>query len=245
MANVETGYNEEKINELIDNLKKSYSDVGETITGAWPSVSSVLRENWIGEDEQSYEKAFVKRVDELYLSAAQVVNSVLTQFKSLGDSWYAFQQQNILSGAETVNSSPVDIKSESVEENAEIIKYEEFTIAAGADRGIVAGSDGTIKTSVSSFVDAVKSGTEGIIDGIDASTAFIGAQQSSAIDTYLDGLKNALAAILTAYQDINDAVTALAGSSYTESDSTVAETMGQSTIEEDVNSQLGEMKWGS
>ena len=93
------GYNVVKINELMKELADAYTRCGNTISEGWPAISNTMQQYWIGEDEQSYEETFCKRMCEMYVSACNIVNDLIGNLKKLGTDWHEFQQKNLLEGA--------------------------------------------------------------------------------------------------------------------------------------------------
>ena len=67
------GYTPEEINTLMNSIADTYNRLGTTISDGWPAVPQTMQQYWVGEDEQSYEATFAKRICEMYTQSAQIV----------------------------------------------------------------------------------------------------------------------------------------------------------------------------
>ena len=116
-----TGYTPEQINTLNGNLAEAYNNFGNVIADGWPAVQQTMQQYWVGEDEQSYEDAFCRRMCEMYVNAGNIVNQLVNNLKQLGHGWHEFQNKNIMSGASLPTSYPVNIEDITVSINEKII----------------------------------------------------------------------------------------------------------------------------
>lgn len=237
------GYNVAKANELMKNLAEAYNKCGNTISDGWPAVSQTMQQYWVGEDEQSYENAFCKRMCEMYVAAAQIIRDLNLNLQNLGNEWHTFQKQNILEGAESPAAFAASFEIPTISENAEIIKYNPASVTEASDRGVKDGALSAIQSSMSEYLSSVKTSLQDIYAGIDASTAFLGAQQSVKINEYIETIGNALGSVVTAANDIYSALEKLAQSSYTQSEEQVSSQWNSANVQSEIEGQLGNMKW--
>ena len=91
------GYNVKKAEELMGSIATAYTTLGTTITEQWPTVSNVLRTNWVGEDELNYEENVVKRINEMYKNAYVLSSIAIGTIDGLARGWWDFQKKNVFS----------------------------------------------------------------------------------------------------------------------------------------------------
>ncbi len=237
------GYNVSKINGLMYELADAYNRCGNTISEGWPAVSQTMQQYWIGEDEQSYEDAFCQRMCEMYTKAAQIARDLINNLKELGTSWHEFQTKNLLSDASVTNVFTPNFEDITIVENTEIIKKREASVTDSTDRGVQDGALGAIQSSMSSYLSSIKNSLQDIYAGIDSSAAFLGTQQSQTINSYIEAIGSSLGAVVTAANDIYTALEQLTQKSYSESESQVSTEFNASSVQSDIEGQLGDMKW--
>ena len=237
------GYNVAKANELMKNLAEAYNRCGNTIADGWPAVSQTMQQYWIGEDEQSYEDTFCKRMCKMYTSACQIVRDLNTNLKNLGTGWHDFQQKNVLEGATSPAVFSANFEEVTITENDEIIKYRPASVTEASDRGVKDGALNAIQSAMTEYLTNVKTSLQDIYAGIDASTAFLGSQQSVKINEYIEQIGGALGSVVTAANDIYTALEKLTQTSYAQSEEQVSTEYGSSNIQADIEGQLGDMKW--
>ena len=238
------GWNPQKINDLLQELADSYTKIGTTISDGWPTVQTTMEQYWVGPDEENYERAFCKRMNQLYVDAYQTVNWLKTTLFQLADDWHQYQLQNVLEGSGGANDV-VSIENPEITLNDKLIQEKKFEAGAGVARGIKDGAYSAIQSSMSTYLSDIKSSLQNLYSGIDSSTAFLGAKQSQAINQTIETIGNSIASVVTAANDIYTAVQTLAGTNYEASEETVSSEMSSATsnYQSNVESTLGDMKW--
>ena len=151
------GYNVTKINELMKDLAEAYNNCGNTISEGWPAVSQTMQQYWIGEDEQSYEDTFCKRMCEMYVSACNIVKNLTTNLKSLGTEWHNFQQKNLLEGASLPANFAVNLEDVTITPNEKIISMRAANVNDSIDRGVKDGALSAIQSAMSEYLNNIKS----------------------------------------------------------------------------------------
>ena len=237
------GYNVVKINELMKELADAYTRCGNTISEGWPAVSQTMQQYWIGEDEQSYEDIFCKRMCEMYVSACNIVKDLTTNLKNLGTEWHNFQQKNILEGASMPTNFAANLEDVTITPNEKIISMRIANIGDSTDRGVKDGALSAIQSSMSEYLNNIKSSLQDIYAGIDGSAAFLGSQQSSTINQYIEAIGQSLGSVVTAANDIYTALEKLTQTSYSQSESEVSSQFNSSNVQSEIEGQLGDMKW--
>lgn len=237
------GYNVTKINELMKSLAEAYARCGNTIADGWPAVSQTMQQYWIGEDEQSYEDTFCKRMCQMYTSACNIVRDLNTNLKNLGTGWHEFQQKNLLEGASSPANFAANLEEVTITQNDKIIEYKQASVTDASDRGVKEGALSAIQAAMSEYLSNIKSSLQDLYAGIDGSAAFLGSQQSVKINEYIEQIGQSLGSVVTAANDIYTALEKLTQTSYTQSEEQVSSQIGSANIQSDIESQLGDMKW--
>lgn len=238
------GYNVHQANDLMDKIASAYKNLGIYTREQWNSVANVLQENWVGEDEQSFEKNLATRICTLYVNASSLTENCLNTIAGLAQSWYDFQQRNTLDGSMAEGKGRFKIDVPRVDKNEQIIKPRIRTIGNSDDRGLKDNSSKTaIQEAVVSFVGEIKKKTEGLFQEIDANQAFFG-EQTSSIKAYVEQVGRAIAEVTIAIKDMNDALDALAGTSYIGATNDIKEqfTQASSNVDASLN-DLGSSRW--
>ena len=237
------GYNVTRINELMKELADAYNRCGNTISEGWPAVSQTMQQYWIGEDEQSYEDTFCKRMCEMCVSACNIVKDLTTNLKNLGTEWHNFQQKNLLEGASMPTNFAANLEDVTITPNEKIISMRIANIGDSTDRGVKDGALSAIQSSMSEYLNNIKSSLQDIYAGIDGSAAFLGGQQSLTINQYIEAIGQSLGSVVTAANDIYTALEKLTQTSYSQSESEVSSQFNSSNVQSEIEGQLGDMKW--
>lgn len=239
----DAGYTPTEINQLMHNIVDAYDKVGNVISDGWPAVSQTMQQYWVGEDEQSYENKFCERMSKMYADACQIVQDLINNIYQLGYEWHNFQKKNLLENASLPENFEFTLDEIKVSLNETIIKYRKASITDSTTRGVKAGALSAIQTSMSEYLSNIKSNLNGLYAQMDASKAFVGAQQSSAITEYIADIGQSLASVLTAANDIYNALQTLSQTSYSQSEEQVSSQFKSSNVQSDIESRLGDMKW--
>ncbi len=204
---MELGYNVKKINELITKIGSNCTDIRNAMQSGWPEVQNVLQTEWVGADEQSFEQKLVERVVELWQSIQKNCNIFMQNLQSTGESWVKFQASNLLDGA-TVTEGAAAVKYEAIEVGDPEVALKQVTFSEDMDLGLQSGvgSADKILTSIKDYITNVYNNTKNLFDEMDASTAFIGAEQSAAVKKYIEEMGHSFALVTTCYRDLGDSM---------------------------------------
>lgn len=238
------GYNVSKANELMNEIAKAYDELGIYTEKEWDNVIRVLQKNWVGEDEQDFEKKLADRICNLYENASNLAEHCVDTIGGLAQTWYKFQQTNTLDGG-TVGSGKLNIEVPQIIEKKDVVSVDASrTIADNADRGLRDASSKTaIQEAVNTFVSQIKGKTARLFEKIDTNKAFFG-EQSSNIKSYVEKVGSGIAEVTIAVKDMYQALETLANSSYTTSSSDIKDqfTQASSNVESSLN-DLGNSRW--
>lgn len=250
------GFNLKKADDLVEQIIEDYNNLGIYTAEQWGPLKETLRKEWVGPDEQSFEKNLVKRICDLYVASYNLASNCTKTIAELSDQWVSFQRKNTLDGttAADFDTAAQNIISKlknfifgspKLKINNEIIRFEpDFNLDSNTNRGLQNANSATyIQTAVADFVAKVKNKTQGLFSAIEANQAFFG-DQAASIKSYIDATGLAIAEVTTAVKDLNDALSTLANSAYSTASSDVSSAYSAAkTSMESASEQLGNSRW--
>ena len=184
-----TGFNVQGVDEVLNNLKKSYDTLGEKMATPWPALQQAMQDNWVGPDEQSYEERFAKDVCNLYVACKEVIQTLINNITKLGQSWEEFQKNNIIDGAERharngIIASAITLDDKSI---TDVVKLKENHGSFSENRGLVNGDSSyyMINNAIDEYVTGVKTEVNSLYQGIVSGKGFLGGGQAQEIDAYI------------------------------------------------------------
>ena len=124
-----------------------------------------------------------------------------------------------------------------------LISFKEASVSNATARGIRAGALSAIQSAMESYLQDIKANVQNVYAEIDSSQAFIGAVQGVAITDYIKEIGESLGTVLTAANDIYQALQQLAQTAYTQSEEQVSSEFNASQVRSDIEGELGNMKW--
>ena len=241
---IAVGYNVSKAKEVMDDVSKHYSKLGEIIQTGWDEVTNTLQTNWIGTDEQKSEDAIAKRICTLYVNTAELANSCVTTIAGLTNSWIEFQKTNGFEG--DGGASLANVEAPKISAVSDIVKKKERTFNESEDMGLKDESSATtIKSSIEGYVNEVKSQVKNLFDSIDVGAAFFG-EQTQVIKTYVEKVGTAIGEVSVAIRDMYEKIDEIAGTQYTQTATTDIKdsfTQANSSVDAAVEA-IGESRWG-
>ena len=215
------GYNVAEAQKLIDSIVATYNQMSSKIGQEWPAFTQTMQTEWVGPDQVNMQNIIAKRLIELHENCRVTVQQTANNLVELEKNWRRFQQDNKIDGSVDVSSireldAPGNLSSnirESVNDNFS------KTFTEGQNLGLTNGvsSAQNIQNKATEFANAVSSYVKQIYNEIESSKAFFGEQQEAGIKSYLDKIGEGLGKYLTCFKDLNDALTNLAGQSYSQS----------------------------
>ena len=225
------GYNISHAKLLMKEIKNLYKNFGTTITDSFGTMTKTLDTYWVGEDEQSYCIELAKKVSKLYYNAYDTAEKGIDIIYKLMVSWHDFQTNNLLKsdGTKVQLSSDIQITNISESDKEKItdlkpesetgyVKYTTHTLSIGVRRGIVDGKSATCKKALADFVDEIKKVTTTFKNTIEikAGRAFFG-QYTSKVEEALYNVALLMESIITAVNDMYEAIDQLTTTNYGES----------------------------
>lgn len=240
------GYNVKRANELMESIAQAYKDLGIYTKEQWDGVLYILQGQWIGEDEQDFEKRLADRICTLYLNASELANNSIETIAGLAQAWHDFQQKNTITGETVVGDAQFKLDKPKIDKVDDIVKPNIKTIANDANRGLqTETSKQTIQDKITEFVNAIKAKTTGLFETIQTNSAFFG-DQTTAIKSYVDKVGAAIGEVTVAVKDMFDALDNLAATSYTTATSDITQqfTQANTNVENSLN-DLGNTRWSA
>lgn len=216
------GFNVKKAEELMEEIAKSYNDLGNYASTAWEGVVRTLHNEWVGEDEQDFEEKLAKRICDLYVNAYNLADSSIKTVKNLAEAWNKFQRENVLNESASLEFAAITIPDVAITPIAQIVARVTVPLELTTDRGLRnAGSGGIIQDAITDFVTAIKKKTSELFESISSNKAFFG-DQSGSIDTYIQKVGDAIAEVSIAVRDMYNGVAQLTASHYTDAASSIS-----------------------
>lgn len=208
---MELGYNVSKINQLMKDITNNCKQVRSSMASGWPDVQTTLQTEWIGADEQAYEKQLSARVIELWQCIQKNCNTFLSNIQQAGNSWVQFQASNTLEGSGIAGGSEGRVYYEPLDAADPEVAYKKVSITEDMNRGLQNGmkSAENITNAIKKYIKDVYNNTKDIFDKLDASTSFIGEEQSAQVKHYIEEMGLAFARVTTCYNDLNTAMVTL------------------------------------
>ena len=240
------GYNINQANQLMDNVSEAYKNLGIYTKDQWEPVVNTLQQEWVGEDEQDFEKRLAERICNLYVNSYSLVENCINTIAGLAQSWIDFQEKNTLSGEAAEGKSKNKIDIPKIKREDQIVKSKPKSIGSDEDRGLRDASSKTnIQGAVERFVNEIKNKTNGLFTEIESNTSFFG-EQTTAIKAYVEKVGVAVGEVTVAVKDMYDALENLANSSYSTASADISQQFSQANtdVENSLN-DLGSTRWSA
>lgn len=200
------GYNAEEINNLVRGLNASYAKLGEAMATGWDTVVNTLGAEWIGPDEVSFETEFASRMCTLYYSCRESVVGMIENVRMLGQSWQEFQNSNLMQGVAAMATVGFDIIGVTLDDYKieDKVKSTQRTFAAGTRMGVTNGVESAtnINSKITEYVNNIGAAVKAMYDQTSSATAFLGAKQADAIDSYLKKMAGSFSKVTTQVNDL-------------------------------------------
>ena len=209
------GYNLREAQKVLDKIYQDYNSLDKTIVSSWEQLKRLLRREWIGYDEEDYEKKFAKRLIDLSSTTSEMANSSMETIYNLAKAWHDFQSHNTLDGSE-INVEPFKL------EYTKTSPREEGSISSGGlqidestTKGLKngQGSASVVHDAVNTFIKTIVQKANALSSSIKTERAFSG-EQASAINAYLKKCSETTAALATSVDDLDQALDNLLSGNY-------------------------------
>lgn len=121
------GYNPSEVKKLLNQIGTFMDNIKSSIVTNFVDLRTVLHEQWVGEDEQDYEKALINRINYLYVLACSRSQETANNVFLLRNSWHRFQKNNDVTSGEK-GDSKIDSGAE-FNYTAENVKIDDSKVA--------------------------------------------------------------------------------------------------------------------
>lgn len=237
------GFNVSNAEKLTEDIASAYKSFGSNIKKEWEVVVTTLQNEWIGPDEQDFEKEFAKRVCKMYAQAQELVKKSIENIVDLTNTWIDFQNKNSLDG-----KGIGDVKKLSVNNvpalDEKIISHKARTFTEKDDMGLAnTNSASKISKDVKEFATGLKKQSKDMFDAIESNKAFFGGQAKQ-ISKYVEAVGETLGEITVAIADLDKALDTLAKSNYKTSDDNIESSLKTASSDiEKLQDDLGDTRW--
>ena len=210
-----TGYNIQEIENLANAVKASYSSLGKIMAEPWPTLQNTMQAEWVGPDEQSYEKKLSDDIVLLYNVCSESITTLMRNIIAMGEAWKEFQKRNVIDGAPTYNAvgqleagmtlTPYDI----VKDGRVTVKAPQYNRETNYGLTNGQGSYNVINNALEAYISGVKAGVDTLYRSLDSSKAFLGGGQAAAVNEYMVRIGQAVANLSTSHNQIKEALATL------------------------------------
>lgn len=248
------GFNVREAATLASDIYNAYVNLGEEIKNGWPDVSKVFRDEWVGEDELSFEEQLVNKINSLYAVAVDSVKACTDSIWNMTGAWIEYVKTNTLEGAtvdKTINAwdefdhGLIDGSSYNNLKDTKLITFTSEEIGLEVTRGLKDSTSATtIQTTFGNYLDDVKTKVNSFMESVDPKDAFFGEQQAAKLREYIKKVGEEIGVITTAANDLYQALSVHAGSNFTTQDQSMSTSLesGISNIESNIN-VAGDSRW--
>lgn len=235
------GFNNEKINEVSNQLSESLKAIQKAMQDNWPTMINVFRNNWVGNDEQAFERNFASKLQIVYQNSGAIIASAQDFILETGLAWDCFQG-NIASQFETnESSSSFPLPNLDVVNKATELELPDMGLVVpdmSVNRGLTSsGAEQNLIGAIDEYMLNIKNAYDALIQQIDASAAFIGQEQAPAMNKFIQGLIDNMTGVFSAVNEFKDVTIPQLVEAYRAQESTIAQDIGSasSTIGDSVS----------
>jgi hypothetical protein len=242
------GFNIDRANEAMEGVNGAYSEVTNEISARWDEFVNALRNEWVGPDEQDFEKKLKARLESLERAMKSLASDTVNIFDELAQSWAKFQDSNTISGDSTGAAAELirHLRKPTIT-NPAVLNFAARMFDSSTNFGLTnANAADSLRGSLESFVASVRSRTESLFSQIDTNAAFYGENQAAKLQMLKDKVGAAVATVATSIKDLDDAMAVLVGG-YNTADSTIAEAVetASGNVESSVETATEGTRWTS
>ena len=250
------GYNLYRAYNTMEEIAAKYNALGNYVSEEWPIIRNVLRNNWVGPDEQGYEQSLVNKISACYRNASVLAQNAVSVIRDYALRWVESQRTNVLStgstvvenymGALTSTSAYGRVKDGVIIKPIDpVVKFDQITkYDEEANFGLMSESSSIdIQTSIENYIIQIQAKTAEVFKDTSAALAFFGVQQQS-VDSFIETVSTTVGIMATAIKDLHEALNQVAKANYQSMQTTGIEALAKSSasIEQSVE-ELGSSRW--
>lgn len=238
--------------KILSELKRSYNMFGSKIKSEWNVVVRTLQQEWVGVDEQDYEKELAKKLGGLYADSHDMIEMAMKNIVAAVNYWLDCQSKNTISGNVSSASEAFSTRlSYDVyalpAKTTELVSYKARRFSERDNLGLANGtsSANNITTTLSQFVANIKKSINDMIESVNQNNAFYGEGTDNAIKKYITNIGNSVGIISTSIKDLGNALDVLAKQTYTKIAGNIVSEYDKEagSVESLVSEQLAGTKW--
>ena len=238
------GYFKEEGERIQKEFKNMYTALGDTIAREFKVLTPKLEASWVGVDQQNYTLELANRLQALYANAGVLIERANSLIAGAVNGWVDFQNGNTMQGGQVAVTDTEYIPTIGMEDAIhEVVQYHPQVPLSEKAR-TVEGPE-MLASALNTFVETVKTEINGLASTMETKSKEVlrGQLQESAMSEYVTAIKNGIITVVTAIDDMKQAIYTLAGTNYesaAQDVSTVVNTES-SDVTQSVNSIAG--KW--
>ena len=201
------GYNVKEINDLMEALDKSYTDIKNAMENPWNTLTAAMRKEWVGPDEIANETNLANALNELYGICSDTITGVAGNVSAVGEAWKSFQGENVLENGAAADVSLIQqIKEVQVGKKELTLQVKNEAFAEDTVLGLVNGlqSAEAVTAAIDEYAKTVYSKVEGLYQELDAGKAFLGEDQAPKITAYLHEMGKMIGKLTTCIKNVKE-----------------------------------------
>jgi hypothetical protein len=98
-------FNLKAAQSLINQISDTYTTLRDEISNGWEDIVNVLQKNWVGVDEQNYERIFANRIVDLYNCSGKVILYTAETIEKIAKAYVEAQSANTFEGQTAIDVS--------------------------------------------------------------------------------------------------------------------------------------------
>ncbi len=200
------GFNDEKVQALINQIGKNYEELADTIIDAWKPMVNTLDLYWIGPNQKNFLKTLAKMVSTNYKNLETVVRGLEEQIMADYESYvdYVNEQKFSINDVEIDNKSQISVEVEiqtinSVNLETMLTVSEEYS---GDKIGLNVNEKDKITAAIQTYYDAITDKLNELFSNVTAEGAFFGNSVPESMNEYIISGKNYMNSVLTYIESI-------------------------------------------
>lgn len=203
------GYNIKEINELLEEIEKSYKDIKKVMEEPWEPLTRTLRTEWVGPDEVANEQVLANALIKLYASVKGHVHTVASNIRNLGENWKTWQTGNVVTGGDKVevgskvgNIDEVKVSDEELKIKSKDENFDEKTNLGLKD----SSSAAKVGAAIDEYTKTVYNQVKDLYSKLDSKAAFLGGQQAANINKYVHEAGAAIGEFTNAVKSLKESL---------------------------------------
>lgn len=216
------GYTQSEALAVVEEMKGGLKSLKSAMEDGWDPMIQSFRASWVGEDEASFEKTFATELGKMYTNCDTVAGNAMQFIIAAANTWADWQTQvasNFEGGQQVQKLDDYAHQPDTLTINPGEQSFDQSTVRGLTD----GGAESTMVNAIDEYVNSVQTAFDGVYSSINASSAFIGSQQSQAMNDFIQGLGESMKQVLKMVDSFKTETIPELVKAYAEQQSSIAE----------------------